>query len=162
MAMFSFKYKTFLSHRCCKATEVVSYSEALKQKQSKAERSFTVQCEPNPLIRMNHSLLEESYLNSGGSIDEEKQNRLFRDTELTCPNSKKWETIKIAHPDEIVTDTDVIARLSDNGTSLFAKYKATVIKRKLAKNFETPLKNGNDYCVSTFAVLVKTIYTEIN
>ena len=124
-----------------------------------------MQCEPNPLIQMSHSLLEEKWNNSGGSIDTDKENRLFRNTKLTCYNSKKWDTIKLAQPDGILTDREIIARLSHDSKSLFAKYKARFVEKKIATNLKIPLQNEDDYCVSTFCIkdkFFKAIYYKMN
>ena len=89
------KYHTFVSNRCCSESEVISNSGSLKQTQNKTAQSYIIPCEPNTLIQMKRSLLEEKWNNSGGSIDKD---RLFRNTKRTCYNSKKWNKIKIAQP----------------------------------------------------------------
>ena len=139
------------SYRCCKESEVISHLGNLKQKQNKTEKSYTIQCEPNTLIQMDHSILEEKWNNSGGSIDTNKENRLFRDTKFTCYNSKKWDPIKLAKPDDILSDKEVIAKLSNDGRTLFAKYKAKFIESGIAKDLKIPLQNKDDYCVSPFS-----------
>jgi len=100
---------------------------------------------------MNHSLLEKNYLTRGGSINKDKQNHLFRNTKHTCYNSKQWDMIRLAQPDDVLTDKNHgIAQLSNDGKSLFARYNARLVENNWARNLKIPLQNEGDYCVSTF------------
>ena len=108
---------------------------------------------------MNRSLLEEKWNNSGGSIDKD---RLFRNTKRTCYNSKKWNKIKIAQPNRMLSKKEIVAKLSHDDTYVFAKYKEQFVEAKLATNWEMPLENEDDYCVSTFSVVLNIVYTNLH
>ena len=98
---------------------------------------------------MDYSLLEEKWNNSGGSVDND---RLFRNTNLTCYNSQKWDKIKIAQPNRVLSNKDIIAKLSHDDMHLFAKYKEKFVEKKLATNLEIPLDNEDEYCVRIFSL----------
>ena len=102
------------------------------------------------MIQVNHSILENNYLSRGGSIHKDKQNRLFRSTKHSCYNSKMWDTVRLAQPDDVLTDKNPIARISNDGKSLFTKFNVKFIEKGVKRNLKIPLHNSDDYCVSTF------------
>ena len=158
---------TLLSHvfsffyRCCKDSEVLPSSSNHKQKgnTTKAGTSHTIRCEPNTLNQTSYAQpggLSEEYQRNGGSIT--KRNRLYRQTSFTCHHNKKWASTAIAKPNSEFKKKEILGHLSDNGVDLIVKFNPKLNERNITKDFEIPLTNFEDYCVSIFNILIVEIY----
>ena len=122
----------------------------LKRTRDKAEFTYTVRCEPNPL---NQTSYAQPGGFSGGPLKNNGGLKNYRDTSFSCHNSKRWETIRIAQPHSELNDSKFLTHghLSVNGSNLMIEFSPVWLAACTGcgvKNLEMPLTSFEQYCVS--------------
>ena len=121
----------------------------LKRTRDKAEFTYTVRCEPNPL---NQTSYAQPGGFSGGPLKNNGGLKNYRDTSFSCHNSKRWETIRIAQPHSDFNDNKYLGhgKLSVSGANLMIEFSPRLLACQGcgAKNLEMPLTSFEQYCVS--------------
>ena len=154
LTLFSRNFPFF--NRCCKESEVLPSSSNHKQKGNitKTGTTHTIRCEPNTLNQTSYAQpggLSEEYQRNGGSINK-RTKRLYRQTSFSCHHNKKWTSVAIAKPNSEFKKKEILGHLSDNGVNLMVKFNPKFNEKNITEDFEIPLTNFDDYCVSIFNI----------
>ena len=120
-----------------------------KRTKDKAEFTYTVRCEPNPLNQTSNA---QPGGFSGGLLKNNGGRKNYRDTSFSCHNSKRWKAIWIAPPHSEFNDNNYLGRghLSVNGSNLMIEFSPRLLACPGCgvKNLEIPSTSFEQYCVS--------------